>query len=69
MSDTSAAHEFTIVRRGYDREQVDGHLVRLTSERDEALARISLLEKRVEELQRQTRDGGTGGPAIPGSGS
>ncbi|OEV05695.1 hypothetical protein AN216_01635 [Streptomyces oceani] len=54
MSDTSP-FGFDVVRRGYDREQVDDHVRKLVADHDSALARITSLEKRIEELHLETQ--------------
>jgi len=55
MSDTSP-YGFELVRRGYDRAQVDERISKLVSDRDSALARITALEKRIEELHLETQN-------------
>src|SRR3954454_12289280 len=55
MSDTSP-YGFELVRRGYDRAQVDERISKLVSDRDSALARISALEKRIEELHLESQN-------------
>ena len=49
MSDTSP-YGFELVRRGYDRAQVDERISKLVSDRDSALNRITALEKRIDLL-------------------
>ncbi|KPC94003.1 cellulose-binding protein, partial [Streptomyces sp. NRRL F-6602] len=55
MSDTSP-YGFELVRRGYDRAQVDERISKLVSDRDSALTRITALEKRIEELHLETQN-------------
>ena len=55
MSDTSP-YGFELVRRGYDRAQVDERISKLVSDRDSALSRITALEKRIEELHLETQN-------------
>jgi hypothetical protein len=56
MTDTSRAALFELVRRGYDRDQVDQRINQLAGERDRALSRTAALEQRVQELLAQTED-------------
>ena len=56
MSDTSSPFGFELVRRGYDRGQVDDRITKLVADRDSALARITSLEKRIEELHLETQN-------------
>ena len=56
MSDTSSPFGFELVRRGYDRGQVDDRITKLVADRDSALARINALEKRIEELHLETQN-------------
>ena len=56
MSDTSSPFGFELVRRGYDRGQVDERITKLVADRDSALARITALEKRIEELHLETQN-------------
>ncbi|WP_236670073.1 SDR family NAD(P)-dependent oxidoreductase, partial [Streptomyces antimycoticus] len=56
MSDTSSPFGFELVRRGYDRGQVDDRISKLVADRDSALARITSLEKRIEELHLETQN-------------
>ncbi len=56
MSDTSSPFGFELVRRGYDRGQVDDRITKLVADRDSALARITALEKRIEELHLETQN-------------
>lgn len=56
MSDILSPYGFDIVRRGYERQQVDEHIAKLISERDAAGGRISSLEKRIEELHLETQN-------------
>src|SRR5688500_8195854 len=55
MSDTSP-YGFELVRRGYDRAQVDDRITKLVADRDSALTRITALEKRIEELHLETQN-------------
>lgn len=48
MSDPSSPFGFELVRRGYDRGQVDDRITKLVADRDSALTRITSLEKRIE---------------------
>ena len=50
MSDTSSLFGIDLVRRGYDRDQVDKRMAQLMRDRDSAVSRISALEQRIEEL-------------------
>lgn len=50
MSEISSPFGIEVVRRGYDRDQVDARISQLTRDRDTAASRITLLEQRVEEL-------------------
>jgi cell division septum initiation protein DivIVA len=54
MTDTSRPLLFDLVRRGYNRDQVDSSVNRLDGERDEALSRITALEHRIQELLAHT---------------
>jgi cell division septum initiation protein DivIVA len=56
MSDTSSPFGFELVRRGYDRGQVDDRITKLVADRDSALTRITALEKRIEELHLETQN-------------
>ena len=56
MSDPSSPFGFELVRRGYDRGQVDDRITKLVADRDSALARITSLEKRIEELHLETQN-------------
>ncbi|MGO4751690.1 cellulose-binding protein, partial [Streptomyces sp. 2MCAF27] len=56
MSDTSSPFGFELVRRGYDRGQVDDRITKLVADRDSALSRITSLEKRIEELHLETQN-------------
>ncbi|MFJ9415053.1 hypothetical protein ACIRPT_12895 [Streptomyces sp. NPDC101227] len=49
---------FELVRRGYDRGQVDEAITRLVADRDTALDGIAALETLIEELQLASMDGG-----------
>ncbi|MEE1739823.1 protein kinase [Streptomyces sp. BE147] len=49
-SDTVSPFGFELVRRGYDRGQVDDRVSKLVADRDSALQRILALERRIEEL-------------------
>lgn len=42
--------DFELVRRGYDRQQVDERISKLVADRDSAMSRIATLAKHVEEL-------------------
>ncbi|KJY32493.1 cellulose-binding protein, partial [Streptomyces sp. NRRL S-495] len=55
MSDSHSPHGFDLVRRGYERAQVDERITKLVADRDSALTRISALEKRIEELHLETQ--------------
>ena len=55
MSDTSSPLGFELVRRGYDRGQVNDRLTKLVADRDSALTRITAL-KRIEELHLETQN-------------
>ena len=56
MSDPHSPHGFDTVRRGYERAQVDERISKLIADRDSALARITALEKRIEELHLETQN-------------
>lgn len=54
MSDTPSFFGFELARRGYDRDQVDSSVAQLLDDRDNALCRLTALERRVEELVVET---------------
>src|ERR1041385_6451256 len=56
MSDSHSPHGFDLVRRGYERAQVDERITKLVADRDSALTRITALEKRIEELHLETQN-------------
>ncbi|MFJ2721908.1 hypothetical protein [Streptomyces sp. NPDC087437] len=54
MTETSLPSLFDLVRRGYDRDQVDSRVNELVGDRNKALSRISALEQRIQELLAET---------------
>jgi DNA repair exonuclease SbcCD ATPase subunit len=56
MSDTTSPHGFDIVRRGYERTQVDDRITKLVADRDSSLQRIAALENRIEELHLESQN-------------
>lgn len=55
MSEISSPFSIEVVRRGYDRDQVDARIAQLTRDGDAARTRIATLEQRVEELIAQAK--------------
>ncbi|MEY9963047.1 cell division septum initiation protein DivIVA [Streptacidiphilus sp. MAP12-16] len=56
MSDAVSPHGFTVTRRGYDPDQVEHSLARLTAERDAAWERLSGLGHRMRALEQKLLD-------------
>ncbi|WP_405614918.1 protein kinase domain-containing protein [Streptomyces sp. NBC_01508] len=54
----SSAVEFELVRRGYDRRQVDEHIAQFVADRDFALSLLAKLNRLIDELQRASTDMG-----------
>lgn len=54
MTETSLPSLFDLVRRGYDRDQVESRVNELVGDRNKALSRIAALEQRIQELLAET---------------
>src|SRR5256885_12029221 len=55
FDDASGGQEFSVVLRGYDRQQVDGHVQRLTAAISQAEQARAEAEQRMNESQRRLR--------------
>ena len=56
MADITSPHGFDYSRKGYDVNQVNDRITKLSAERDNAISRVGSLEKRIEELHLENQN-------------